>query len=115
MASSTVAKIKTYVVILSEPTSWEQWYEDTRTSVPSQMWKYFDPDSDAVLTEPVKPVRPEDEPPPEGNEPPQARNARVARNHRREDVYYKEFGIFKESERKWDKYHDIDARLRERI
>ena len=110
-----MAKVKTDVVILSEPASWDQWYEDTKASVPSQMWRYFDPGSDATLTEPVEPVMPVDEPPPAGNEPPQARNARISRNQRLEDVYFKRFGVFKENERKWDRYHEIEAKLRERI
>lgn len=110
-----MAKVKTDVVILSEPASWDQWYEDTKASVPSQMWKYFDPDSDAALTEPVEPVMPVDEPPPDGNEPPQVRNARITRNQRYEDVYFKRFQVFRENERKWDRYHEVDAKLRERI
>ena len=110
-----MAKVRTDVVILSEPASWDQWYEDTKASVPSQMWKYFDPDSDAALTEPVEPVMPVDEPPPDGNEPPQVRNARITRNQRHEDVYFKHFQVFRENERKWDKYHKVDAKLRERI
>ena len=46
------------------------------------MWKYFDPDSDAALTELVEPVMPVDEPPPDGNKPSQVRNARITRNPR---------------------------------
>ena len=58
MALSTMTKVKTDVVILYEELSWDQWYEDTKASVPSQMWKYFDLDSDIALTEPVEPVMP---------------------------------------------------------
>ncbi len=110
-----MAKVKTDVVILSEPGSWDQWYEDIKASVPSQMWKYFDPDSDAALTEPVEPLMAVDEPPPDGNEPPQVRNSRITRNQRYEDVYFKLFQVFREHERKWDRYHEVDAKLRERI
>ena len=110
-----MAKVKTDVVILSEPASWDQWYEDTKASVPSQMWKYFDPDTEAALIEPVEPEMPVDEPAPAGHEPPQVRNARISRNQRLEDLYFKRFQVFKEYERKWDKFHDIEAKLRERI
>ncbi len=79
------------------------------------MWKYFDLDSDASLTEPVEPLMPVDEPLPDGNKPPQVRNACVTRNQRYEDVYFKLFQVFREQERKWDRYHDVDAKLRERI
>ena len=80
MASSTMAKVKTGVVILSEPASWEQWYQDTKASIPSQMWKYFDPDSNSALSEPVGPLMPVDEPLPDGIKPLQVRNARITRN-----------------------------------
>ena len=70
MASSTMAKVKTDVVILSKPASWDQWYEDTKALVPSHMWKYFDPDSDAALSEPLEPVMPVEEPLSDRNEPP---------------------------------------------
>ncbi len=103
-----MAKVKTDVLILSVLTSWDQWYEDTKASVPSQMWKYFDPDSDAALTEPVEPLMPVDE-------PPQARNARITRNKWYEDVYFKLFQDFREHKRKWDRYHEVDAKLRKRI
>ena len=58
---------------------------------------------------------PVDEPAPAGHEPPQVRNARISRNQRLEDLYFKRFQVFKEYERKWDKFHDIEAKLRERI
>ncbi len=65
---------------MSELVSWDQWYEDTKASLPSQMWKYFDPDSDAAITEPVEPVMPVDEPLPDRNKLPQVWNARIMRN-----------------------------------
>ncbi len=99
MASSTIAQVKTNVVILSEPASWDQWYEDTKTSVPSQMWKYFDSDRDAAVTEPVEPLMPVDEAPPDENKPPQVGNACVTRDQRYEDVYLKLFHIFREHKR----------------
>ncbi|MCJ1263357.1 hypothetical protein MMC22_003227 [Lobaria immixta] len=113
--ASSAARARMDLVILSEPASWDQWFEETKASVPSQMWRYFDPDSDATLTELVEPVMPVDEPLLAGNEPSQARNARISRNQRLEDVYFKRFGVFRENERKWDRYHEIEAKLRERI
>ncbi len=58
---------------------------------------------------------PVDEPPRDGNEPPQVQNARITRNQRYKDVYFKLFQVFKEHERKWDRYYNVDAKLRERI
>ncbi len=81
----------------------------------SQMLKYFDPDSDAALTEQVEPLIPIDEPPPNGNKPPQVRNARITRNQRYKDVYFKPFQVFREHEKKLDTYHEVDAKFRERI
>ena len=110
MASITPAKI-----ILSDPSSWDQWYEDTLGTVPSQMCKYFEPDTEAVLIEPEPPVRPVDEPAPVGAETPQARKARLARNQREQDMYYKDYTVYQGEKREWDKFHDVDAKLRERI
>lgn len=44
-------------VILSGPSDWKQWYEDTMATVPSQMYNYFEPDTVAVLVEPVAPIQ----------------------------------------------------------
>ena len=115
MASSCIAKVKTDVVILSVPESWDQWYKNNKALVPSQMWKYFDPDSDAAFTEQVEPVMLVDEPLPDGNKPPQVQNARITRNQRHEDVYFKLFQAFRENKKKLDKYHEVDAKLRKRI
>ena len=110
-----MAKVKTNVVILSEPASWDQWYDDNKASVPSQIWKYSDLDSDVALNEPVESVMPVDEPLLDGNELPQVWNARIMRNQRYEDVYFKLFQVFKENQKKWERYHEVDAKLRERI
>ena len=82
MTSSIMAKVKTNVVIFSESALWDQWCGDTKASVLSQMWKYFDPDSDAAFTELVEPVIPVDEPPPDKNEPLQVWNAHITRYQR---------------------------------
>ncbi len=79
------------------------------------MWKYFDPDSDAALTKPVELLTPMDEQPLDKNKLPQVRNACITRNQRYEDVYFKLFQVFREHEKKWDRYHEVDAKLRERI
>ncbi len=62
--------------------------------------EYFDPDSDAALTEQVELLTPVDEPPLDGNELPQVRNACITRNQRYEDVYFKLFQVFREHEKK---------------
>ena len=76
--------------------------------------KYFDPDRVVVIANPIPLVKPVD-PPLERSEPPQVREAREARNNRKEDIYYKDYSIFTEDERKWDRYYDIEAKLRECI
>ncbi len=115
MTSSIMVKVKTDVVILPEPASCDQWYLDIKASVLSRMWKYFAPDSDAALTEPVELLIPLDEPLPNGNKPSHVRNALITRNQRYEDVYFKLFQVFREHERKWDRYPEVDAKLTERI
>ncbi|MCJ1426264.1 hypothetical protein MMC29_004167 [Sticta canariensis] len=76
---------------------------------------YFDPDSVAVYTEPVPPVKPVDEPPLKRVEPSQVRKAREARNERKEYIYYELRNHFRYDEEAWEKYLDMDAKLRERI
>lgn len=66
-----MAKVKRDVVIFSKSALWDQWYEDIKDLVPSQIWKYFDPNSDAALTELVEPVMPVDELFPNRNKSPQ--------------------------------------------
>ena len=83
--------------------------------MPSQIWNYFDLDSEASLTEPVKSVMPVDEAPSDKNEEPEIQNAGIMRNQRYEDVYFNPFQVFRENERKWDRYHEVDAKLIERI
>lgn len=110
MASTTPA-----TVTLSGPSTWEQWFEDTMSTVPSQFWAYYEPDGDAVPILPVEPIMPANIPPPEGVEKPQARRAREARNERQEDVYFKLFDIWNQKKREWDELQRVDAKLRERI
>ncbi len=110
-----MANLKTDLVIFPEPASWDQWYKDTKASLPSQMWKYFDPDSNAALNELLEPVITVDDPLSDGNEPPQVWSACVTRNQRYEDVYSKPFKVFRDNERKWDRYHEVDDKLKERI
>ncbi len=83
--------------------------------MPSQMSKYFDSDSDTSLTEQVEPVMQVDELFPDRNESPQVWNASITRNQRYEDVYFKLFQVFREKKRKWDRYHEVDVKLRECI
>ncbi len=79
------------------------------------MWKYFDPDSDAALSEPVEPVMPVDKLSPEKNKLPQVRNTHITRNQRYEEVYFKLFQVFREHKKKCDRYHEVKVKLRERI
>ncbi len=95
-----MVQIKTDVVILSEPASWDQVYKDTKASILSQMWQYFDPDSDVTLTEQVKPAMPVDEQLLDGNEPFQVGNACITRNQRYKNIYFKLFQVFRENGKK---------------
>lgn len=113
--ASSAATARSDLVILSAPSTWEQWFEETRSAVPDQLWKYFNPDDNAEAIEPDTPVRPVDEPPPPGPEPPQQRKDRIAGNKERLDIYYRDYNIYKEEARHWEKYNDVKARLRERI
>ena len=62
-------------------------------SVPRQIYKYFEPDTVAVLNEPVAPAKPVDKPAPEKVETPQVQKAHLDRKQRQQDVYYKEYNI----------------------
>lgn len=115
MTSSIMANISTDVVVLSKLTSDDQWYEDTKALIASQMWKYFKPDSNITLTELMKPVMPLDDPSLDVNKPFQIRNACITSNYRYEDVSFKHFQVFKKNKRKRDKYHEFDVKLREYI
>ena len=64
------------------------------------MLKYFDPDSDPSLTEPVKLMMPVDEPHSEQNEPPQVWYPCITKNQSYEEVYFKLFQAFRENEKK---------------
>ena len=102
-------------VILSDPSTFDQWYDNIRGSVPENLWRYFNTESDDVYDEPIAPVRPVNEPPPDQNEAPQSRKARADRNKDAMEIFYKEFGIHEFERRKWAKYLDVEAELRDRI
>ncbi|MCJ1423257.1 hypothetical protein MMC29_001139 [Sticta canariensis] len=55
IASTNAAKARD-TVILADISSWDQWFENIQATVPEQFWKYFDPDSKAVMLEPVAPI-----------------------------------------------------------
>ncbi|MCJ1270674.1 hypothetical protein MMC22_010571 [Lobaria immixta] len=50
-------------VILTDPSTYYQWYENVKGSVPNQFWEYFDPESDAEAIKPIKPIKPVNTPP----------------------------------------------------
>ena len=58
---------------------------------------------------------PVDEPLSDGNKPPQVRNARMTRNQLYKEVYFKLFQVYRENKSKWDKYYEVDAKLKESI
>ena len=58
------AKASVKDILLSDQSTWDGWYENIKGSVPDYLWKYFDPDNDAIFPDPVAPVEPVMEPPP---------------------------------------------------
>lgn len=113
--SSSTAAAAAHLVILKDPTTWDPWYDQTRGSVPQQLWRYFSPESDLEFQEPNPPIEPIEEAPPEGAEPPNQQNAREIRNQRRQDVFFRAFTIYRENERKWELFNKESAKLREKI
>lgn len=115
MASSTSAKAAKDIM-LTDTSTYYEWYNNIRDTVPGNFWRYFDPEGNLVVPEPISPVRPVDVlPPADGPEPPQLQKAREAQNKERLEIYYKDYLIYKEEKREWDRFYDIDSKLRERI
>ena len=100
--------------ILADPVTWDNWLEETRASVPRTHWTLFDPDSNAVMLEPIAPVLVE-EPPPEEPENNIVRAARLARNQREDDQYYKRYSLYRDDKKDWSEYQKIESKLQERI
>lgn len=91
MSLSTVAdaalRAAAVPTILSDLSSWDQWFEETRASFPSHLWKYFDPDVAVVFSEPVYPDKPADIPVPDGVETMAQQAARGEANRRLQNIY----------------------------
>ena len=49
------------------------------------------------------------------NEPSPVSNAGITRNQKYEDVYLKRFEVFMEHEKIWNRYHKVNAKLRDCI
>lgn len=82
------------VTILSDPSTWDPWFEQTRASVPSHMWRYFDLDTNDTFTAPLPPVRLVDYPLPEGIETIRQLETRREENRARLDLYIREFPLY---------------------
>lgn len=65
--------------MLTDSSTYYEWYNNIRDTVPGNYWRYFDPDGILVVAEPLSPVRPIDVPPPVP-ETPQQRKARETEN-----------------------------------
>ena len=118
-------------VILSDSNTYYQWYENIRGSVPNHLWRYFDPDGEAIFVEPVPPIEPVDEPPPTitasgsaahgtrasraPTETPEQRTARQSLFKEQMEMYFKRHAIYRDTLRQWEKYNECEAKLRERI
>lgn len=77
------------------------------------MYKYFEPNTVAILNEPVVPAKLVEKPALEKVEIPQAQKACLDKNQRQQDVYYKEYNVYQYKRKDWDKCNRVDAKLRE--
>ena len=112
--SASASNPKGERTILADPTTWDNWLEETRASVPRSYWTFFDPDSDAVMLEPIAPILVV-EPAPEEPENNIVRAARLARNQREDDQYYKRYSLYRYDKKDWREYQKIECKLQERI
>ena len=56
------AKSSVKDILFSDQSTWDRWYKNIKRSVPDYLWKYFNPDNDAIFVNPVAPVEPIMEP-----------------------------------------------------
>ncbi|MCJ1265825.1 hypothetical protein MMC22_005706 [Lobaria immixta] len=121
MASLSSAKSSIKDVLLSDQSTWDAWYETIKAAVPDPVWQYFDPDSEVVFSEPIKPTAPQPEAPPES--PPQSSGpstrstqtvaaetaeqqaAREARFDKALTMYATRLNIYRIEKKDWDDYH----------
>ena len=52
-SSSDITAHSVKDVILSDPSTFDQWYKNIRGSVPRNLWRYFDRDTEDVYDEPT--------------------------------------------------------------
>ena len=123
------AKSSVKDILLSDQSTWDGWYENIKGSVPDYLWKYFDPDNDAIFVDPVAPVEPVMEPPPEmpppapgpttrnapQGETPEQRASRESRYKEDMDMYFKRHTIYRDAKKEWEYYHAIQTKLRDKI
>ena len=136
MTSSTNTAAKAAKdLILSNPSTYHQWFANLRGAVPNHLWPYFDPEYDAMFVEPVPPIEPVNKPvnnlPRVGaasgtrasavsgsraaTETPEQQTAREAQYEKRMEPYFKRHTIYRDNLRQWEKYNECEAKLRERI
>ncbi|MCJ1263205.1 hypothetical protein MMC22_003075 [Lobaria immixta] len=97
-------------------TAYYEWYNNIRDKVRGNFWCYFAPNDNIVIARPVAAMRPVDVPlAANGPETPQQRQAREDQNLRRLEIYFKDYAVYKEDKREWDRLCEIDSKLRERI
>ncbi|MCJ1426395.1 hypothetical protein MMC29_004298 [Sticta canariensis] len=130
-SSSTTAKTAKDI-ILGDSSTYNQWYSNIKDSVPSHLWRYFDPVGNAVFTEPVPPIQPVCEealplPPVAasghstrssqtlGETPDQQAARENARYREQLDTYSKLHAIYRDDRIQWEKYCETDSKLRDRI
>ena len=130
MASNISVRASVKDVLLSDQSTWDGWYENIKGSVPDYLWKYFDPDGDAVFVEPIPPVEPVIEPPPvvpasfagpstrstqPPAETPEHQAGRESRYKENMDMYFKRHTIYRDVKKEWEYYHATQTKLRDKI
>ena len=130
MSSATTKTAKD--IILTTQSTWEAWYNNIKSSVQSYLWKYFDPEQTDKFLEPICPKEPYLEPSPAApsanlsrpstrstptitGETQSQQSAREGRNKKKIDFHQKQYNIYKDKKRDWEKSHDVQTKLRDQI
>lgn len=114
-AAAAALRAAAVSTILSDPGSWDQWFEETRASVPNHLWKFYDPDDDVVFSEPVYPDKPTDLPIPDGVETIAQQAVKKEENRRLQDIYYNDYSIAMSQKKEWDSFNTVFQHCRGQI
>lgn len=115
-------------VILSDSSTYYQWYENIRGFVSNHLWWYFDPKSIAVFIEPIEPVKLVNKLSSSHFSYSMASGTQASTEtlkqqlqcedqqyRERIEIYFKWHNIYRDTIRQWEKYNKWEAKLREKI